>query len=96
MSVKILKPAEDVVLGVVVVVLGVGGGAGGSTSRRAPVNVDKPVYGVVDFQSIKSCEYIVKDFANPGFFHVSAFKWDRGTVGFKEDTVDAFGAHVTS
>jgi len=52
---------------------------------------ETPVYGVLEIESIKCCEYIVKDFRNPGHFHVSAFKWDRATVGFKEELVDAYG-----
>jgi len=53
---------------------------------------DDKGYDVVKLDSIKACEYVVQDFKRAGFYHVSAFKWDRATVGFVDDPVDEHGA----
>lgn len=57
-------------------------------------------YDVIPLQSIICREYIVPDFRTRkeesskvtfGRYHVSAFKWDRLSVGFKEELVDQYG-----
>ena len=37
----------------------------------------QPAYEVVELKMIKRRVYVVPDFACPGFFYLSAFKWDR-------------------
>ncbi len=58
-------------------------------------------YDVIPLESVQCREYIVPDFKTrnqDGSFsryHVSAFKWDRFSVGFKDDEVDEHGVVLT-
>lgn len=52
-------------------------------------------YDVIPFEALLSREYIVPNYKKKegelDTYHVSVFKWDRLSVGFKEPEVDEFG-----
>ena len=62
------------------------------------------MYDVISLESVLSREFIVPDYRTRKLeggqvifhgYHVSVFKWERSSVGFKADAVDEYGKVIT-